>query len=267
MTLSLLTAFNVYYPEIPTYQGDTHMNTCIVYYGRLSILVFVLLCMAPGLVAQTGFFDDFESCQAGAFPCGWTYSGNSNIVIDSSVASTGKQSTRLFGLLSACWAALLHRPLHVSPPFTVEFYTRNGTEPLSGCHPYRASVAIYTQATWTSPGRSLITFLPDGGIQTGGVASAIVGTYNSNQWVKVRIGYQRPSSSLVTVSYWINDIFKGTFSDSATTDESSLAYLSLVSQEGTAWFDDVRVTPCCLSLLSCQNGPWQMMSLAIFRSL
>ena len=92
---------------------------------------------------------------AGAFPApNWTLSGNSDVRIDNNFRASGNQSVRLYGSVGGCWAALLHRLLNVSPPFTIEFQTRNGSEPLSGCHPLRSVFQLHAGASWTTGNRS-----------------------------------------------------------------------------------------------------------------
>ena len=45
----------------------------------------------------------------------------------------------------------------------------------------------------------------------------------------------------VRLSYWIDGDFKGTETYTPIAEEAGLAYLDLEVQEGTAWFDDVKV--------------------------
>ena len=96
---------------------------------------------------------------AGAFPApNWTLSGNSDVRIDNNFRASGNQSVRLYGLVGGCWAALLHRPLNVSPPFTIEFQTRGSmaqnlcqdailSEVSSNCTPERVGRPAYVTSS------------------------------------------------------------------------------------------------------------------------
>jgi uncharacterized protein (TIGR03437 family) len=203
--------------------------------------VVVAACFAGSALAQgTGWFDDFESYPNGRFPSpNWSYSGNSDIRIDNSVRVSGNQSVRLFGLLGACWGALLHRPLNVSPPFTLELYVRNGSERLGGCHPDRAGVALATEPSWERPSRDLLSFDASGGTKIGSTTYP----YQLNEWIRVKLSYERLGTSTVRMGYWINGELKGIESASALSYENDLSHLSLWASEGSAWYDDVRVTP------------------------
>jgi hypothetical protein len=50
------------------------------------------------------------------------------------------------------------------------------------------------------------------------------------------------ASTKIRVSYWINDAYKGYEDFDAINEEANLANLELLVPEGTAWFDDVRVS-------------------------
>jgi choice-of-anchor C domain-containing protein len=226
------------------------------------VLLFLpfLPISSPGQVTET-WFDGFENYATGAFPSpNWTLSGNSDIRVDSSVRASGSQSVRLQGVVGGCWAALLHRPLNVSPPFTLEFQTRNGSEAMSGCHRLKSTLFLHTGASWTAPLRALIIFDGEGRIRgaldgSNGAAGISLGTYLSDQWYKVKIVYERIGASSVRLSYWINDQFKASDLAPAFSYESQLVYVSPQAAEGTAWFDDIKITPgaqvsCSYSLSS-----------------
>src|SRR5437867_767027 len=202
-----------------------------------------------GLQAPNGWSEDFERYTAGNFPApNWTFSGNSDIRIDNNFRASGNQSVRLYGAVGGCWGALLHRPVNVSSSFTIEFQTRNGSEPLSGCHPLRSIIALYTGASWTTGGRKIISFDGDGQIRgssspSNSPSGSVLGTYATGEWIKTKITYERLDASTVRLSYWINDQLKKTEVLAAVSYESQLSYLSPAVAEGTAWFDDIKITP------------------------
>lgn len=199
-----------------------------------------------------GWFDDFEGYGVGQFPSsGWTYSGNSSISIDNTQNVSGSKSVRLYGTVGGCWGALLHKKLNILPPFTIDFYVKNGAENINGCHPQRAVISLHTGASWTTSGRTLITFDNQGKVRgaspsQGGFAGnteTILGQYSTNEWIKVKLVYEMLGSMNVGVSYWINDDYKGSEMFSAFQFENNLDYLSLTTGEGTVWYDDVLVRP------------------------
>ena len=145
-------------------------------------------------ISGTGFFDDFESYPLGQRPSApWTYSGNSNILVDNTISFSGNQCVKLYGSVGGCWGALLHRELNVSPPFTVDFNIYNGSENLSGCHPVRGVLSLRTGPSWTESGRALIAFDGDGTIRGSSESSGgfidnvkkgtLLGTFASNEWI------------------------------------------------------------------------------------
>ncbi len=213
----------------------------------LSILLG-FLCPPLAEADSPVWTDDFESYQAGKFPSpNWTYSGNSAIAVDNTTHVSGNQSLRMYGSVGGCWGALVHRPLQVAPPFTVEFYVRNGSEKLTGCHPDRGGMSLNTGPSWTTSARSLIAFNGDGTILAFPVGDhatgRLLGNYASEQWIKVKVSYDIWDSGSVKANFWINDEFKGTDFQPTINAENQLAYLTLAVGEGTAWFDDIKVTP------------------------
>ncbi len=185
--------------------------------------------------------DGFESYQGGAFPSAtWTPDANASAsYVDNTVSFEGTKSLRHIGALGVCWGALAYRPITVSPPYEIEFIVRNGNESLSGCHPDRAYIGIRKGFGWLNPSRSFITFTGDGSIISSSGAS--LRTYETLNWYRVRIRYERPSSSEVKVSYWIDDTFVGNETLQARAEEDQMTNIDLTLQEGTAWFDAVKV--------------------------
>lgn len=191
---------------------------------------------------STVWSDGFESYAPGSFPSSsWTPDANADAsYIDDTIFLEGTKSLRHVGELGGCWAAIAYKPLTVSPPFEIEFAVRNGDESLSGCHPKRAAVGIRKGVTWTNPARRLITFDADGTIV--GSSGTTLGTYSTLTWYIVNIRYERPSASEVTLTYWINGTYLGSETVEARAEEDELTNLNLAVEEGTAWFDAIRIS-------------------------
>ncbi len=211
--------------------------------ARLFIIhfAFILTIALPNnATGQSSWHEDFESYATGSFPSqNWTYSGNSDIKIDSTIYISGNKSVRLLGVIGSCWGALLHRPRLANAQDTIEFYIRNGSEQLSGCHPIRGRVGLNTGPDWATSHRGLIDFQGDGTIRSG--KDSVIATYNTDTWIKVRISYLS-TTSITLLSYWINDIFIWTDTSATLPFENDLSYITVCADEGSTWFDDIRVT-------------------------
>ncbi len=239
-----------------TTDGSAPTMSSTVYTGALTVSsaeTLEAIAAAPGYLASSaaianyivgpdgGWIDDFQSYSPGNFPsANWTASGNSGTRVVNSPVFLSSRSAQLYGQVGGCWGALIHRPLKITASYTIQFYAYNGRETLSGCHPSRAQVQLNTQPTWTSPVRTLATFSSDGHFLDGNNNTGP--QFPLQTWVKVRIAYERPSSSTVRLTYWLNDQYFDTIEAPSNSYESQLAYLSLSSGEGTSYFDNVSVT-------------------------
>ena len=192
-----------------------------------------------------GWADGFESDTTGTFPSNWVADGNGTDIstnyVDNTQSYVGLYSLKLFGVIGGCWAALAYRPIILNAPFEVELDVRNGNESLSGCHPDRASIGLREGTSWVNPGRRFVNFKNDGSLESGG-GNVNLGTYSTLTWYTVKIQYERPSTSEVKLSYWINGNYKGSETLPAISHENLLTNLNLTVNEGTAWFDDVKVS-------------------------
>ena len=213
----------------------------------------VSMTQARSVTVTFGWFDDFESYTAGTFPSpAWTNSGNTAAVVEAGTGVAATKGLKLFGVLGSCWGALAHRPITVQPGVVIEAYVRNGAENLSGCHSSYGVVQFNTGPNWNTSGRALLMFDQDdttGARIVRGMTSDVpangpnLGSYVQETWYKVKIRYERMAPSTVRFSYWINDVFKGSYDSAALSYENDLAYLSLQSAEGSAWFDNVKTSP------------------------
>ena len=200
------------------------------------------ITFSVGTLGELVWEEDFESYTAGSFPSAWTpdanATDNSTNYVDNTVSYEGTKSLRLFGSIGGCWGALTYHPLNVFPPYEIEVVVRNGNDPLSGCHPERADIHIRQGTSWTNPSRGFVLFKGDGTIVASGTP---LGTYTTETWYTVKVRYERPSSSEVKLSYWINGIYKGSETFAPIDAEDQITNFELTVQEGTAWFDAVRV--------------------------
>ena len=191
--------------------------------------------------------DGFKTYSAGRFPgANWTNSGNTQVSVTDSTRESGAKSLFLYGLIGQNWAALAHRKFTPAASHRFGFSVKNGAERLSGVHQEYGAFNLNTGPTWTTPGRSLILFGQDGNIHAGqtGVgelSGPILGQFTAGTWYDVQVEYIIESLRTVSLSYWINGSFDGTYKYAALANESSLSYAGLVSGAGSAWFDNVSV--------------------------
>ncbi len=230
-----------------------------------TVFITPILCNVTSL-ADTIWVDDFESYQTGIFPSPpWINSGNTDVYVDETEKISGDKSLKLFGLVGNCLGALGHRELGVQPPYTIHLYVYNGTESLSGCHSCYGSVALSTEPDSTTYSRGLIFFDVDdhsgekiirgfSNTPDDPVDGVNLGIFTSNTWYEVQISYEIISETSVRISYWINGVFKGSYVYPSFPYESNLVFLSIFSDEGSAWFDDVTILTL-IPLVECNLEP------------
>jgi len=199
--------------------------------------------------------DDFESYPPGGFPSAtWTNSGNTAVAVEAGTGVGGSQSLKAYGIVGGCWGALAHRPLAVpiQSGFVVEMDVRTGAEELSGCHSTYADVQLLTGPSWTFPARLLASFDVDDSTRARTIRGhwtstptegPNLGTFTTGTWYKVKVQYERVDAATVRLTYWINDVAQGSYTVPAFAYENDLAYLSIGTGEGTAWFDNVQISP------------------------
>ena len=190
-----------------------------------------------------GWTDDFESYALGSFPGNWTNSGNNAVSVVNTYRVSGNQSLQMYGDLGGCWAALAHRAIVLTPPFTVQVSVRNGNESTSGCHPGRASLQLNTGPSWTTPAVELFAFDKTGALNTASTGGQLLASLPLLQWNTVSVGYEFIDTSTVRLTYSINGQPGIVVTRPAASQEGSMTWLGLTAEEGTVWFDDVKVTP------------------------
>jgi hypothetical protein len=196
-----------------------------------------------------GWTDDFDSYALGSFPSTWTNSGNNAVSVVNTFDVSPPQSLQMYGVVGGCWAALAHRQLVVSPPFAVQVSVRNNNEALSGCHPGRGILQLFTGPSWTTPAVDLFAFDQTGNLWTnqtaaysGQPAGQELASLPLLQWNTVAIAYGFVDTSTVSTTYWINGQPGIVVTRPAASGEASMTWLTLDTGEGTAWFDNVEVT-------------------------
>jgi hypothetical protein len=213
-----------------------------------------------------GFTDNFESYALNQFPAAnWTRAGHNNSFVYTEPhgwwGSHGK-GLKLIGIFSDdpnfadCGGSVAYRYLNGAAPYDITFWVANGDQSHAGCqtpnHNAYAAVELSTNPNWETSGgdpinhRGLIEFNGNGQVMGGQFeqdesGGSFLGTFNPDQWYKVRIRYERVDANTVSLHFWIDDIDRGLYNYPAKSYEDALAYLGLWGAEGVAWFDDITV--------------------------
>jgi hypothetical protein len=187
--------------------------------------------------------ENFETYDAKTFPNTWIPDGNgtdfSSNYIDNTIFYEGNKSFKLFGAIGSCWAAIGYHNLKITPPFTVELAVRNGDEILSGCNPDRVKINLRQGTSWTHPERVFTIFRGNGKIYGGGGKE--LGSYKTNVWYLFRIRYEKPNSSTVKLSYWLDKVYLGDETMPIINAETLLDNFEVCSLEGSSWFDNIKI--------------------------
>jgi len=191
--------------------------------------------------------DDFEGYSSAPWSSVWHGSGNvSGISIDDNIAYSGISSFKMFGIIGGCWGAVATHPIQMDLPMEMTFAVMNGDEPLSGCHPYRASFGIRTGGPdwWDCPCPQFLRFLPNGDIQIpwpAGEESEFSG-FPLGVWHEIRCYLSTDAEEFLHVEIWINEQYLGDFAIPGEAWMGEPVYVDIASQEGTAWFDDICIS-------------------------
>lgn len=203
--------------------------------------VAVLILATAVSMAVASWTDNFESYAAGQWPSpNWIPSGNGNGSIVTDVKHGGEKSFRMYGVIGSYWATLAHRYIGNDAAYAIDFWIRNGNEPIPGYgHQYRGSIDLHTQANWVPPAARIMDWDRYG--QVHGRGGLLLGTYSTLTWYHVKVLYERAATA-VHMEYWIDGVYKGEENLPASPSEMDFDYFALTAQAGTVWFDDVSVT-------------------------
>ena len=121
----------------------------------------------------------------------------------------------------------------------MEFAIRNGNENLSGCHPERGDIGLRNGTHWSNPERRFMLFDGDGKVYSGGGIELL--SYDTEVWYLVKIKYEIISGNEVKLSYWVNNNFITDEVLPIHSYENQLDHLQIVTQEGSVWFDNIKL--------------------------
>lgn len=224
-------------------------------FSRRELLVFGAASSLPvGAVGVargsfTGFNQDFESLDTGEYPSNWKKDGSNTQEVVNDVANSGSQSLKAKGSHGGCWEAIANAPLGGYPGETKVRFTGSvlpGDEGAFGCHSaYYARLVLRTSAGggWSDgSNRNLLDFSSDKTLY--GMGNVEIGEFSPGEWVTYDVTYQYDGSDeTVTLEYSIDG---GTSEASTTVDatdwETDISYLTLMSGDFTAYWDDISVS-------------------------
>ena len=198
--------------------------------------------------AHNIFSDDFEQYATGTFPTGnWSYTGNSDIIVDNTTSAGGTQSMVLNGTIAGCWEAIsclpLPAPLSTTNGFLADFFFYVGSNHSVGCHNntfYFSLSSTNNWATWTNV--NLLNTDYSGSIFDR--AGNSISGYTYDTWNHIKIRYDRVSVDSVNLHYWLNGVCATTETVAADPNENSLVYLTFGSGDGSTWIDSLRILQC-----------------------
>ncbi|MFH0981599.1 MAG: dockerin type I domain-containing protein [Planctomycetota bacterium] len=200
--------------------------------------------------------EDFEGISPGPghLPPGWVDGGgNDEFGVVDTTACEGSQSLYLHGVLGGNWAAVVASPIIPSltycEDFTLELRVRNGSESLWGYHPNRAILTMRIGSHWTSTGRGLFAVREDGRLD--GPLGPMGPYLELDTCYAMRIRYTRLDALNVRMQYWLDGAPLADVTLPAAAYEDDLVWFMWVSDEGSAWFDDIAFE--CTSVPDC-NG-------------
>jgi len=197
----------------------------------------VVLC---SMMAQAQeWFQDFESDPLYQLPAQWFRSGNEDSYVSADQSWSGAQSFRLHGSVGGCWGAHVHRLLGRKLPYVIRMKVRTGAERLYSCHPDYARVQLRVGPSWRERGLAVIHFTDGKRILTRG--NHDLGSFELERWYDVAVLCEETADDKMAMSYWIDADFRGTFEFNRWELQDQIAWLCLVAEEGTAWYDDVSI--------------------------
>lgn len=203
-----------------------------------------VLLLPAVAAARSDFLEDFEDDSLGAWPAWWVADGNGTNTSENHVAldpgDPSNRALRLFGIVGGCWGALAYHPFTFGSDFVFRVRMRGGSETLTGCHPHRGNIGMRQGTHWRHPSRNLLMFWGDGTVRADG--GLVLAGYQAGRWYDIEVRYHRVATDL-TLEYHIDGAYVATVHRTVTnlSAELSLDHIELTSQEGTAWYDDVRV--------------------------
>ena len=172
------------------------------------IFGFILLFAVDAVADWTENFEGYPAGAPPGFP--WTYSGSGDISVTNLIQCEGSQSLQFQGPVGGCWESIPCRPLEVSTSgiFSIEFCVYVSSNHVQGCHPWTGGAGLITECDWvTGASVPIIGFSYDGQMSS---RIGQMGDYSYDAWFRVKMKYERLNPSTARISYWIDNVFKGT---------------------------------------------------------
>ncbi|KKL57293.1 hypothetical protein LCGC14_2236880, partial [marine sediment metagenome] len=194
------------------------------------------------------FSDDFEGYPLNDWPSSnWTgFGGNDSDHSANYIAEDPEDATnkvfRLYGVIGSMWSAGAEREFALPDDFAISLKVYNGGESIpSNGHQVRATLGSKSGTHWSNPGRGYFWFHKDGNLYA--ADGLILQSYDTERWYDMTVAFSRSQTDL-TLHYWVDGIDLGSISllvDPAIDDLQD--HIELTAQAGSAYFDDIVVTP------------------------
>jgi len=179
--------------------------------------------------------EDFESYAIDNFPNNWVQDANAlDISTNKIIDENGNKVLQLYGINGGCWGSLTYHDMKINSSYELSFSIKNGEENNSGCHQGRGSIGLRKGTSWGNESNNFCYFKEDGKLYSSN-NSLIVQTKNG-EWQDIKIRYL--TEGYRKLVYYLNG---EKIHEEPAGISSSLNNLELVAQEGTVWFDNIKV--------------------------
>ena len=214
---------------------------------QVILSVLLMLCVVSAAISSTLVQENFESYSLNTWPSSWSGDGNADDSANNKIVqdptNPSNKVLKMYGNVGGCWGALAYYPCAFPNDFWVEARVRNGSEILSGCHPYRAGFGMRHGTYWygaTNPAFDWVQFT-NTSLATGW-SDVLLPNYQTNQWYNFKIHHER-SGDQVTATYWVNGQYVGQRIISVSNYPANLPlnHFEIFAQEGSVYFDDIKV--------------------------
>jgi len=179
--------------------------------------------------------EDFEKQTIGTFPDNWIPDANAkSIETNKIIDEGGNKILQLYGRVGECYGSLTYHNMGSIGPYSVSMDIKNGIENNGGCHTGRAGVGLREGTSWRNRSDSFFSFDKEGNLYSR--ENKIIAETNLNEWQNVEIKYFKGDNPRLV--YYLNNEKIYEHSGRISTTEYNL---ELVVQEGTAYFDNIKV--------------------------
>ena len=187
--------------------------------------------------------DNFDNYELNLFPPNWTASGNGDqSYVTNENFYSAPNSLSMEGISGGNWEGVIHREYdNTYAHYKFEFMYLYTGEGQVGMHVGHGAFSIRSEASWNSTySRGFVKFDNDNNIICF-PSLTVIGSYTVNNWVKIRVDYQRLENS-VLLKYYVNDQLMYQENADKVPGEDQLKYFTLESFDTRCLYDNIVVS-------------------------